>query len=169
MQNPAIQLYGNRLYSDQTVSELLSEFLLVVFSPKQIDTVFETVLPSLEQLSSWDNAPLKYAPKARLNLKLFSFLGASRLDSRHQTHRTHHEQLIQKLHDQIQVEDPENKQDIIRTIENLFLGFQGAGSGRTWCAQSFLPLSNSFLQEKQFGMKVQLKEIIPIAGMIFLK
>jgi hypothetical protein len=146
MQNPAIQLYGNRLFSDQTVSELLSEFLLVVFSPKRTGhTVFATALPTREQLFAWNNAPLKYAPKARLNLKLFSFLGASRLESRHQTHRVHHEQLIQRLHGQIQVDDPEHKQDIIRTIENLFLGFQGAGSGRTWCAQSFLPISSGFL------------------------
>lgn len=149
MQNPAIQLYGNRLFSDQTVSELLSEFLLVVFSPKQTGgEVFETALPAYEQLSGWNHTPLKYAPKARLNLKLFSFLGASRLDSRHQTHRTHHEQLIKKLYGQIQVEDPEHKNDVIRTIENLFLGFQGAGSGRTWCAQSFLPVSSGFLSSE---------------------
>ncbi len=146
MQNPAIQLYGSRLFSDQTISELLSEFLLVVFSPKRTGSdVFETALPSLEELCTWSDTQLKYAPKARLNLKLFSFLGASRLDSRHQTHRNHHEQLIQKLHSRILVEDPEHKQDIIRTIENLFLGFQGAGSGRTWCAQSFLPISSGFL------------------------
>jgi hypothetical protein len=146
MQNPAIQLFGNRLFSDQTISELLSEFLLVVFSPKEIENmIFEAALPSREQLVAWNKKQLKYAPKARLNLKLFSFLGASRLESRHKTHRSHHEQLIQRLHSQIQVEDPENKQDIIRTIENLFLGFQGAGSGRTWCAQSFLPISSGFL------------------------
>lgn len=146
IQNPAIQLFGNRLFSDQTTSELLSEFLLVIFSPKQTgNKFFDTPLPSWEQLSTWNKKPLKYAPKARLNLKLFSFLGASRLESRHITHRLHHDQLIQRLQSQIQVEDPENKQDIIRTIENLFLGFQGAGSGRTWCAQSFLPISSGFL------------------------
>ncbi len=36
MKNPAIQLFGNRLFMDQTVSELLVEFLLVVFSTKRI-------------------------------------------------------------------------------------------------------------------------------------
>jgi len=146
MQNPAIRLYGNRLFSDQTISELLSEFLLVVFSPKQIEGAsFETALPSREQLLAWDNAQLEYAPKARLNLKLFAFLGASRLESRHHTHRAHHEHLIQKLHDRLQADNSERKNDIVRTIENLFLGFQGAGSGRTWCAQSFLPISTGFL------------------------
>lgn len=146
LQNPAIQLYGNRLFSDQTVSELLSEFLLVVFSPKKTGTTsFETAFPNREQLSAWDNTPLEYAPKARLNLKLFSFLGASRLESRHHTHRTHHKELIEKLGSRIQLDDSALKQDIIGTLENLFLGFQGAGSGRTWCAQSFLPISSSFL------------------------
>ena len=35
--------------------------------------------------------------------------------------------------------------DVVRTLENLFLGFQGAGAGRTWCAQTFLPISSGLL------------------------
>ena len=147
MKNPAIQLYGNRFFSDQTVSELLVEFLLVVFSPKRIGEsgVFNFAMPSPSQMTEWGNERLEYAPKARLNLKLFSFLGASRLDSRHQTHRAHHEVLLQQLREHIHIAGAGDKEDIIRTLENLFLGFQGAGSGRTWCAQSFLPVSSSFL------------------------
>lgn len=146
MENPAIQLYGNRLFFDQTISELFSEFLLLVCSPKKTEgTEFATALPTRKQLLTWNEEPLNYAPKARLNLKLFSFLGASRLESRHKTHRDHHEQLLKQLVKQIRADNPTDKQDIIRTIENLFLGFQGAGRGRTWCAQSFLPISPSFL------------------------
>jgi len=147
MKNPAIQLFGNRLFMDQTVSELLVEFLLVVFSIKRIgpDGVFNNTLPNQSTLRDWDGAKLEYAPKARLNLKLFSFLGASRLDSRHQTHRSHHEELLKRFKDRINIAGAGEKEDVVRTIENLFLGFQGAGSGRTWCAQSFLPISNSLL------------------------
>jgi hypothetical protein len=29
---------------------------------------------------------------------------------------------------------------VLRTLENLFLGFQGVGGQRTWCAASFLPI-----------------------------
>jgi len=146
MKNPAIQLFGNRLFSDQTVSELLVEFLLVVFSTKRFGDSgkIEGALPPRDP-ASWDNEKLKYAPRARLNLKLFSFLGASRLDSRHHTHRTHHEELLTQLQKRIQIEGAGDKDDVVRTIENLFLGFQGAGSGRTWCAQSFLPISPCFL------------------------
>jgi hypothetical protein len=148
MKNPAIQLVGNRLFSDQTVSELLVELLLVTFSQKRFGKtgdIFDQTLPPRDALTDADEA-LEYAPHARLNLKLFSFLGASRLDSRHKTHRAHHETLHDKLKASINVDgDSSNKEDAIRTIENLFLGFQGAGSGRTWCAQSFLPVSPAFL------------------------
>jgi hypothetical protein len=146
MKNPAIQLYGNRLFSDQTVSELLVEFLLVVFSPKRFGDaeIFEQPLPSRDLLAL-PPEKLEYAPRARLNLKLFSFLGASRLDSRHYTHRAHHEELLDKLEKRISMAGAGDKDDVVRTIENLFLGFQGAGSGRTWCAQSFLPVSPVFL------------------------
>jgi len=146
MKNPAIQLFGNRLFSDQTVSEYLVEFLLVIFSPKRIgnEELPESVLPTLKQIRSWKNEKLEYAPKARLNLKLFSFIGASRLDSRHQTHRDHYKILLNSLSQLIHT-NSENKDDVIRTIENLFLGFRGTGSGRTWCAQSFLPISPNFL------------------------
>ncbi len=146
MKNPAIQLYGNRLFSDQTVTELLVEFLLVVFSPKRFgkNLMDDGALPSLDNF--WSNGDdFAYAPQARLNLKLFSFLGASRLDSRHKIHRHHYEALLRQLLERIHIADSGDKEDVIRTIENLFLGFQGAGSGRTWCAQSFLPVSPAFL------------------------
>lgn len=149
IKNPAIQLYGNRFFSDQTVSELLVEFLLVVFSPKRFGKIgmYESALPPLD--NEWTlNGKFEYAPKARLNLKLFSFLGASRLDSRHQSHRDHYEELLQHLIERIHIADSGDKDDVIRTIENLFLGFQGVGSGRTWCAQSFLPVSTAFLAEE---------------------
>ena len=147
MKNPAIQLFGNRLFRDQTVSELLVEFLLVAFSLKRIDPVgeFSTTLPTQATLTEWDETKLEYAPHARLNLKLFSFLGASRLDSRHQTHRSQHEELLKQFKAHINISGGGEKEDVVHTIENLFLGFQGAGSGRTWCAQSFLPISENLL------------------------
>jgi len=145
--NPAIQFFGNRLFNDQTPIEFLLEFLLIVASRKIIDDKeeFSTSLPSYEMLISWHNSVLKYSPKARINLKLFSFLGSSRLDSRHATHRQHHQELLNMLASKIDISGPGSKSDVIRTLENLFLGFQGAGGGRTWCAQSFLPVTPGLL------------------------
>ena len=144
--NPAIQLFGNRLYIDQTSTEFLVEFLLIVASEKQVDPHrFLSPLPPYDLLIKWHDSVLKYAPKARLNLKLFSFLGSSRLDSRHVTHRQHHQELLKTMISKISISGSGSKEDVIRTLENLFLGFQGAGGGRTWCAQSFLPVSPGLL------------------------
>lgn len=143
--NPAIQLFGNRLFSDQVPVELLIELLLVVSSSKRVDEsdVFLTALPSIGILS--ENYRLQYSPKARLNLKLFSFLGASRIESRHLIHREQHKFLINELYSKIFSDEVADKEEVIKTIENLFLGFQGAGIGRTWCAQGFLPVCPGFL------------------------
>ena len=145
--NPAIQLFGNRLFADQAPTELLAELLLVVASPKRIGSgpAVQVFLPEWDQLKKWRRGqPLEYAPKARLNLKLFAFMAASRLDSRHQTHRSHYADLVKRLEAAVLAE-PGTEAEVMRTLENLFLGFHGAGSGRTWCAQSFLPLSPALL------------------------
>lgn len=147
--NPAIQIFGNRLFNDQNPTELLVEFLLVMASNKRVTergVPFSTPLPDQETLSSWPYMEtLQYSPKARLNLKLFAFMGASRLDSRHETHRQHYKELLERLQGNIRVVESGAENDVLRTLENLLLGFQGAGSGRTWCAQSFLPVCPGFL------------------------
>lgn len=159
--NPAFQVFGNRFFSDQTVSELLVEFLLVAFSPKRFgvdQTIEEAGLIPFEQLEEGPGQRFMYAPKARLNLKLFSFLGVTRLDARHQTHREHHAYLIEKLKERIQSDGAGSEDDIIRTIENLLLGFQGAGSGRTWTAQSFIPIAEGFLAAETIWRETEAKK-----------
>jgi hypothetical protein len=146
--NPAIQLFGRRFFADQTVPELLVELLLVASASKKIGESYfdETDLfPSLAALRrDWsDGAHLEYAAKARLNLKLFAFLGASKLETRHETHRRHYRELLQRFQteERLMVPGGTDKLDVLRTLENLFLGFQGVGGQRTWCAQSFIPIN----------------------------
>jgi hypothetical protein len=147
--NPAIQLFGKRLFGDQSPIELLIELLLISTSPKRVGDngiSFNTSLPPMETLVNWSGAnELQYSPKTLLNIKLFSFMGSSRLDSRHKTHRQHYKELIQRLRNCIRVTEAGSEDDVLRTLENLFLGFQGAGVGRTWCAQSFMPISKGLL------------------------
>lgn len=142
--NPAIQLFGRRFFSDQTIPEFLIEFLLVVTSPKKINHDIvpgEENFPNMSILQEWPGQyPLEYAPKSRLNLKLFALLGASKLETRHQIHRDHYKDLIKLIGEKIELSGGINKQDILKTLENLFLGFQRVGGQRTWCAQSFLPI-----------------------------
>ncbi|MCX7020200.1 MAG: hypothetical protein NTY46_14680 [Candidatus Sumerlaeota bacterium] len=140
--NPAIQLFGRRFFKDQSIPEFLIEFLLVASSAKRVGNRAipdDQALPDTTLLCDWPNGvPLEYAPKARLNLKLFAFLGASKLETRHESHREHYKDLLDGLRQRIQADD---KDDVLRTLENLFLGFQGVGGQRTWCAQSFLPIA----------------------------
>jgi len=157
--NPAIQLYGLRLFTDQTNLEFLAELLLVAFSPKSVDDMeFSTPLPSYELLKKWPKRrELKYAPKSRLNLKLFSFLGSSKLDTRHKTHRDHLKNIDELLKENMLV-NGDSKENVIRTMENLFLGFQGSGTQRTWCAQSFTPICPGFLNAETLWNETEVRK-----------
>lgn len=147
--NPAIKLFGRRFFADQTALELLAELLLVLHSPKLIgDERLDDhlLLPPRNQLLHWPaRAALFYQPKMRLNLKLFAFLGSSKLDTRHSSHRQHYKQLLQQMKDKMDTANAVSKDDVLRGLENLFQGFQGAGLSRTWCAQTFLPVSPGVL------------------------
>lgn len=147
--NPAIQLFGRRFTGEQQVLELLSELMLVLCSRKHIGEKDETgYFPSYERLQNWpyDPSELKYAPKAKLNLKLFAFLGSSRLETRHATHRAHFSELWGKLKQKINAyASEEDKEDALQLLGNLYLGFWGTGAQRTWCAQTFLPFTKGVL------------------------
>lgn len=143
--NPAVRLFGRRFFSDQTTLELLVELFLVAVSPKKVGgRKFSNMLPPLDVLKIPWTDTLDYAPRAHLNLKLFSFFGASKLDTRHETHRSQLERLDEELQKRISVNEdtPEN---VVKTLENLFLGFHGVGIQRTWCAQSFMPICPGLL------------------------
>jgi len=133
------------------VPELLLELLLVATSSKRIGDhhiADQETLPGLALLRSWPaGEPLEYAPRARLNLKLFAFINASKLDTRHETHRQHYGDLVNTLagSEHLVLSGAMEPMDAIKTLENLFLGFQSVGGQRTWCAQAFLPVAKSLL------------------------
>lgn len=148
--NPAVRLFGNRIYADQTSLEFLHEFLLIASAPKtwhEDSDTFKSCLPRYTALDECleDGARLRYAPRARLDLKLFSFLGASRLSSRDPAHLEHLDELRDDLAKKIVTEGDITVSDVLDSLRDLFLGLQGAGNGRTWCAQTFLPLSRRCL------------------------
>ncbi|AEG14184.1 hypothetical protein Desku_0568 [Desulfofundulus kuznetsovii DSM 6115] len=150
--NPAIRLFGKRFIKEQTVVEYLAEFLAVVFSDKWIGNgeVIKSPLPSLEELKRWSvssKTKLQYKPPIKLNLKLFAFLSISRVDSRHDVHKKHYEDLCKKLKSNLKASNG-NAQEVIDWIEELLRGFQGAGFNRAWCAQTFYPVSASLLTQE---------------------
>ena len=146
--NPAIKLFGLRFFADQSLMELLEEFLLVLTSKKEIDSSKITgYFPDKNTLSSWKYDPLYYFPQAKLNLKLFAFLGNSRLETRHETHRQHCQELWKGLKSKIYI-DEDQKDDALILLSNLFLGYWGSGAQRTWCSQGFLPFCKGLLSSE---------------------
>ena len=150
LQNPAFRFFGKRLITEQSLPEFLNELLLILFSSKRLantpHTPFESCFPPREILAMRGGHCLEYTPSAHLNLKLFAFFGASRLDARHKMHRDHFESLQHWLYSRIQTESDQDKSIIIRDLEKLFLGLRSVGDGRTWCAQQFLPLCQNLLR-----------------------
>ncbi len=147
--NPAIRLFGKRFIKEQTAVEYLAEFLALVFSGKSIhNKEINTPLPSLEALSNWSKgSKLLYTLPIKLNLKLFAFLGGSRVDSRHDVHKEHFERLTNKLNKGISV-SVGSKEDVIDWLEQFLRGYHGTGANRTWCAQTFYPISPSLITQE---------------------
>jgi len=147
--NPAIRLYGRRFYADQTEIELLSEFLLVFASQKSIGgrkLLWERGFPDAESLKNWPaDTPLEYMTSPRLALKLFAFLGSSRLETRHPCHRNHFETIVGLLKNGIDTSPGIDKEEVLTLVEQVLVGFVGIAQNRTWCTHAFLPVSASLL------------------------
>lgn len=161
--NPAIRLYGKRFIKEQTEVEFVSEFLSVLFSDKWLSgEKVEGLMPSLERIKSWsqEESKLQYRPPVRINLKLLSLLGSSRVDSRHWVHQEQYRKLYNNMVSKIQVTsgDPE---EVIEWIEKLFRGYKGAAFNRTWCAQTFYPISESLITQETIWNETVVKKETP--------
>ena len=137
--NPAIRLYGRRFYKDQTPVEYLAEFLLVFASPKGTNKNN----PFSLALAVEDGGSI-YWPEDHIALKLFSFFPSSKLDTRHQVHQEAYSQSLEEIKVRISGSS-EEKEQAIRLLQSLFMGFVGIAKTRTWVTHSFLPASVSLL------------------------
>jgi hypothetical protein len=166
--NPAIRLYGRRFYKDQTEIELLTEFLLVFVSPKTVgfrEKMWQEAFPDAQAIQelavSGGESGLAYHPKPRLILKLFSFLGSSKVETRHRCHAEKFRGVTEQLKRQI---DPSSKigtDEALKLLEQVMVGFVGVAQNRTWCTHSFLPVSaNLIASETIWSPTEALKEKI---------
>jgi hypothetical protein len=139
--NAAIQVFGRRFFKDQTPVEYLAEFLLVFASPKDNDHANAYAFP----LYAETLPKLSYHPRYRLALKLFSFLGASKLETRHKSHIAAFRDGIGALEERINPGSKISRNDAVRLIQGVFSGFVGVAGDRTWTAHTFLPASETLL------------------------
>ena len=157
--NPAIQLCGRRFYKDQTEIEYLVEFLLVFLSPKYIadkNEKFGPGFPESKIIMAWPaKTTLKYIPEERLGLKLFAFLGSSKLETRHQCHKDRFEELLATLKQRIETDYNTSKDQILELLEQLLGGFVGVAANRSWCTQVFLPVGEGLVAGETIWEKVK--------------
>lgn len=148
--NPGIRLFGKRFISEQTVLEFAAEFLSVIFSEKWVGgSPVSGPLPSMQQVKEWPaSTNLEYKPRIKLNLKMFSFLSGSRVDGRHDVHKEQYKRLVGTLKDRVHSNSEHSALEAIAYLESLLRAFQGVGSNRAWCAQTFYPLTASFLTQE---------------------
>jgi hypothetical protein len=139
--NPAIQVFGRRFFKDQTPVEYLAEFLLVFASSKGDDESNAYAFPLYQSTPS----ALSYNPRYRLALKLFSFLGASKLETRHRSHIESFKAGLGEMEKRISTGSKLSRNDAVRLIQGVFSGFVGVAADRTWTAHTFLPASSTLL------------------------
>jgi hypothetical protein len=143
--NPAIRLFGNRFYNGQSVLEYLNEFLGLIYSEKKVgDFTFTSPFISYDQLEIYKRDQLQYDLPVKLNLKLISLFGSSRIDARHKIHEKQYRRLVEKLEELVDSDD-EAVTQAINHIEALFRSMVGAGFNRDWCAKNYFPLSKSLI------------------------
>ncbi|OPL12259.1 MAG: hypothetical protein AVO34_07620 [Firmicutes bacterium ML8_F2] len=154
--NPGIRLNGKRFIKEQTILEFAVEFLSVIFSEKWLNTnenddseVINEPFPPFELIKGLtdNNELIYYRPPIKMNLKLFSFFSLSPVDSRHPVHQDHFRKLVNTLENKLNSNDG-NVLEKVELLEHLFHSFQGVGFNRTWCAQTFFPISTKFLVQE---------------------
>ncbi len=140
--NAAVQVFGRRFLKDQTPVEYLAEFFLVFASAKGEQKADAYAFP--DYLGA---VPLRltYHPSYRLGLKLFAFLGASKLETRHRVHITSFRAGVAEVERRIRPDSRISPQEGVRLVQGLFSGFVGVAGDRTWTAHTFLPASGSLL------------------------
>ncbi|MFA7107531.1 MAG: hypothetical protein WC162_00140 [Sphaerochaetaceae bacterium] len=159
----AMELFGNRIFADQSVLEILNEFLLIVFSEKTIGKI-ENEDNFFPKLDKDFNEIIQYSNNFKLTLKLFSLYSSSSNSVSPPSHENYYNKIKKELSDSISIVNPSmniDNEKILAVLENLFKGFQGVGANRDWCAQSFIPLRKEFLAGETIWKATEAKKEAP--------
>jgi hypothetical protein len=143
--NPAIQLYGRRFYKDQTPVEYLAEFLMVFSSPKREPEKGGEHSFQIFLTDKTSRRHYCYYPENRVALKLFAFFPSSKLETRHSAHRDAYLDALKSIKSHIHGYSDERREETVRLLQSLFVGFVGVAKNRTWVTHGFLPVSTALI------------------------
>lgn len=167
--NPQIQVYGHRLYKDQTLYEFLLEFLLVFMSPKSEGKVTDY---SIIKDSGYyfdvikdESKQLHYYPSPRMGLKRFIFFNRSDIEKRFEADRQALELHREHLKQSIKIESSSYDKDFaLDVIQDLFYGYNAILGKRSWFAQSLLSLAPEIIFSETIGNKKKRTEGLDYKG-----
>ena len=136
--NMAIQLFGNRIFADQSLYEYLIEFLLVFASPKNEDKETDKM-----DFHSHLDGELEYYVKPHMGLKRFIFYKRSKKHITIPADEKAYNDILNILMRKIGGSDPNTGKtsNTIEAIQDLFYGYAAVLKNRTWTAQSLLPIA----------------------------
>ncbi|MCI2254774.1 hypothetical protein L2D08_10400 [Domibacillus sp. PGB-M46] len=156
-QNPQIQIYGHRIYKDQTLYEYLLEFLLVFVSPKSEGaTDYEKIKSDGFYFNKIEDETkrLHYYPAPKMGLKRFIFFNRSDQEKRFEIDRYALEHHREHLKQTIQIEGSSYDKDFaLDILQDLFYGYNAIIGKRSWFAQSLLPLAPEIIFSESIGNK----------------
>lgn len=130
-------LYGNRLKSDQTLYEYLIEFLLVFCSSKSVADGLDGKF-HFHDLDS--KGELKYTVEPRMGLKRFIFFDKDKKYENAQIDGKAYQHLLDILRKKFGNIEPEDADNCIEALQDLFHGYAVVVKKRSWCAQVMLPI-----------------------------
>jgi len=145
-------VFGHRFKANQSFYEYILEFLIVVFSEKNIPGKESELFP----LGVDINSGIQYKVKNKAGLKRFIFFDKSKLEGRFNLDKKAYEYHLDLLKEQIEIEDDLtyiNKDLGVELIQDLLYGFSAVLENRSWFAQSMLPICRHALMPEIMGTK----------------
>ncbi|WP_409967437.1 hypothetical protein RFF05_12685 [Bengtsoniella intestinalis] len=151
-ENPAIHIFGNRFYHDQTIYEYLIEFLLIFASAKDEN--------QHEKFSFHTSDPTYYYVEPRVAFRRFVFLEKAKKSGRLPEDYNAYQNLKAMLYEKIEATTETEKETFLLALQDLFYGYAAVLKKRSWCAQGLLPLCPEMICCEQLPNEVERKKVV---------
>lgn len=140
--NVSVRLFGNRIFSDQTLYEYLIEFLLIFISAKDKNGV-----SGIDKFHdpNCEGTQLVYYADPRIGFRRFVFYDKTKKGANVEIDEKAYNHFLRLLMDEIEDAGDDRKHEIIDCIQDMIHGYAAVVKSRFWGAQMLLPICRSFI------------------------
>lgn len=158
------KIFGHRFKQSQSVYEYLLEFLLVLFSEKNLGYDRENGIYKRELFPDIidGRTPINYKPNNNVGLKRFIFFPNSKQESQFEIDKDAYNRHLADMKEKIEIDSYDSmitKEYSIQLLQNLLYGFSAVVENRSWFAQSFLPICKSAVTTEIMGVKTKRNKV----------